>query len=102
VRRSFSDQPPDTVVGQDPQAGAAVAPGAQIVLTASKGPEALKVPNVVGQDLDAAQPALEQQGFSVQVEERRSAQPHGRILEQQPKAGANVPPGSAIHLIVAR
>jgi serine/threonine-protein kinase len=60
------------------------------------------VPNVVGQDPDAAQDTLEQLGFTVQRDEGRSADvATGAVMAVTPAPGGAQPYGSAVTITVS-
>ncbi|MFG2333799.1 Stk1 family PASTA domain-containing Ser/Thr kinase [Streptomyces sp. NPDC048604] len=57
-----------TVAAQSLAEGSRAAKGDTIVLTVSKGPRMVAVPDVTGKDVDAARTALEGAGFQVKIE----------------------------------
>ncbi|WP_018686931.1 Stk1 family PASTA domain-containing Ser/Thr kinase [Actinokineospora enzanensis] len=75
------------VVGTSPAAGQSVAPGTQIKLIIGKGPDAVDVPNLVGQDFDTASKNLTSAGFKVQRKDVSSDQPADQVVDQSPKSG---------------
>ena len=100
-----SRQPRGRVVLTRPAAGDTVRRGSRIEVQVSRGPgqaEDAEVPNVVGQDEATATATLEDAGFRVETITRRvtDASQRGRVVEQQPAAGASVPRGAVITLIV--
>lgn len=93
-----------TVIGQEPQGGDLVEPASSVDLTLSTGPggELVDVPDVVGLALAAAQATITTAGLSPgEVTEQESPEPPGTVLAQDPAAGARVPPGSVVDLVVA-
>ena len=90
----------NTVIGTEPEAGTKVEKDSSVTLIVSKGPETVEVPNVIGQDAEAAKEALEQAGFSVQTVREASAQPAGKVYKMQPKPGTNRPKGSVVKIYV--
>src|SRR5439155_13830832 len=62
-----SNEPPDTVLHQDPSANTTAPKGSTIALTVSKGPQTRQVPDVTTLDRDTATTTLEQSGFKVKV-----------------------------------
>ncbi|MFJ6500143.1 Stk1 family PASTA domain-containing Ser/Thr kinase [Streptomyces virginiae] len=84
-----------TVANQSIGAGTQAAAGDTVTLTVSKGPRQVPVPNVTGQDLDAARKALEAAGFKVKVD-RPLISFSNTIDTQSVPAGQNAPEGSTI------
>ncbi|MFE7630085.1 PASTA domain-containing protein [Kocuria sp. NPDC057446] len=68
-----------TVVGQHPEAGAAVAEGSAVDLAVSRGARADTAPGVLGRPVDEAVRMLEEAGYPVRVEERLGA-PFGYVV----------------------
>ncbi|CAN5332804.1 Stk1 family PASTA domain-containing Ser/Thr kinase [soil metagenome] len=93
-----SDQPSGTVVSSDPAAGETVNVGDTVTLSVSEGPTPLE--SVVGMDIDAAQQAIEDQGFTVKVQEDPNASdvPYGQVTSQFPDAGTTLAQGSQVLL----
>jgi serine/threonine-protein kinase len=94
-------EPAGTVLEQVPAAGSTAPAGSAIAIIVSSGgrPEAIEVPDVVAQPIDAATTALSE--FRVERETVPSVEPAGRVLAQEPAAGASVAPGSTVHIRVA-
>ena len=88
------------VVSQNPTAGSNVTPGSAVALVLSLGAQ---VPNVVGSTQTAAQTALTTAGLIVGkvTTENSSTVPIGRVISQNPAAGSNVAPNSAVALVVS-
>ncbi|WP_030707388.1 Stk1 family PASTA domain-containing Ser/Thr kinase [Streptomyces sp. NRRL F-2580] len=84
-----------TVANQSIGAGSQAAAGDTVTLTVSKGPRLLPVPNVTGQDVDAARKALEAAGFKVKVE-RPFLSFSNTVDSQSVLGGLNAPEGSTI------
>jgi serine/threonine-protein kinase len=84
------------VADQSPSSGRAPR-GSDVALEVSKGPELVTVPDVVGQDREAAEQALEAAGLTV----RTIAIPGpGRVRSTDPGAGAQVRKGARVTLYV--
>jgi membrane peptidoglycan carboxypeptidase len=64
-------------------------------------PARTRVPNVVGQNVDRAQSLLGQAGLRATVTEVPNSAPKGRVLAQNPPAGASVPGGTTVTLLVS-
>ena len=67
----------------------------------SKGPEQVVVPDVVGQDVDAATKELEDAGFEVTTTEVSSSKPENEVTKQSPASGGKADDGSKVKLTVA-
>ncbi|MBT2405922.1 MULTISPECIES: Stk1 family PASTA domain-containing Ser/Thr kinase [unclassified Streptomyces] len=86
-----------TVANQSVGAGTQAAAGDTVTLTLSKGPRPVQVPNVVGQEVDAARKTLEAAGFKVKVE-RPFLSFSNTVDAQSVAGGQNAPEGSTITL----
>jgi len=64
-------------------------------------PSEVKVPNVTGQDVGAAQQLLESKNLDVDLKPVPNAQPRDRVLEQDPISGSKVEEGSTVILTVS-
>jgi len=112
--RTPSAEPLGIVVDQDPDAGAALAPGGTVAIVVSSGPEivttvetvtepaeTITVPDVVGDDHVAAGATVDggdliADSYPVESEETR-----GTVISQSPAAGTEVAPGTHVRLDVA-
>jgi eukaryotic-like serine/threonine-protein kinase len=95
--------PAGNVLTVKPDVNAEVKPGTKVTVTVSKGRPPVTVPNVVGQNVAQAQPALEQQGLIVDVEQvDRPDRPAGEVLDQDPKPGTGVERNTHIKLKVSK
>uniref|UniRef100_A0AAU2JPQ0 non-specific serine/threonine protein kinase n=1 Tax=Streptomyces sp. NBC_00049 TaxID=2903617 RepID=A0AAU2JPQ0_9ACTN len=83
------------VANQSIGAGTQAAAGDTVVLTVSKGPRQLPVPNVTGQEADAARKALEAAGFKVKVDKPLISFSN-TVESQSVPGGQNAPEGSTI------
>ncbi|MFF4322275.1 Stk1 family PASTA domain-containing Ser/Thr kinase [Streptomyces sp. NPDC001568] len=90
-----SPSAPGTVANQSALAGAQAAAGDTVTLTLSKGPRQVQVPDVTGQDLDAARRTLEGLGFQVKVD-RPFLSFSNTVESQSVLGGLNAPEGSTI------
>jgi len=102
-----SSQPANTVVSQKPAPGTSLRPGARVRVNVSTGPNPkpnTAVPDVVGQDQAAAAQTLRDAGFKVAVLNRPTADQSkdGLVVEQQPRANANIPDGSQVTIFIGR
>ncbi|MFD3701092.1 Stk1 family PASTA domain-containing Ser/Thr kinase [Streptomyces sp. NPDC058646] len=90
-----SPSPAGTVANQSVGAGTQAAAGDTVTLTVSKGPRQLPVPDVTGQEADAARKALEGAGFKVKVE-KPFLSFSNTVESQSVTAGQTAPEGSTI------
>ncbi len=76
--------------------------GATVLIAVSKGPQPITIPNVQGDTYQQAAAALGQLGFSVTESSGPSAQvAAGLVAATSPAIGAQVPPGSAVTVVVS-
>jgi serine/threonine-protein kinase len=99
-----SDQPKDTVVGSDPQAGAAVAPGSTVTLSVSKGPKTTGVPDVTSYGQGDAESALTDAGFTPVVTTQPTTDPtlDGVVISQDPPPDTQAKPGARVRIVVGQ
>ncbi len=99
-----SDQPKDTVVGSDPQAGSAVSPGSTVTLSVSKGPKSLAVPDVTSYSRADAEATLKNAGFALAVSLQDTADPtlDGIVISQDPPGDAQLKPGGKVTIVVGQ
>lgn len=90
-----SPSPAGTVANQSIGAGSQAAAGDTITLTVSKGPRQIPVPNVTGQEADAARATLEGLGFKVKVD-KPFLSFSNTVDSQSVPAGQNAAEGSTI------
>ncbi|WP_308215222.1 Stk1 family PASTA domain-containing Ser/Thr kinase, partial [Pseudarthrobacter sulfonivorans] len=97
--------PAGTAIGTDPAAGTSVDPNAEVILNISDGPAAVKVPdNLPGQTEAAARDILRQTGLvgAPSTTETNSATvPRGRVITTSPAPGQTVAPGSTVEIVVS-
>ncbi|HWG94549.1 MAG TPA: Stk1 family PASTA domain-containing Ser/Thr kinase [Mycobacteriales bacterium] len=95
VREAFSDDvPKGQVIAQEPRAGGTAPRGSRVVVTVSKGPDLVEVPDVGGQPRDEAERRLREAGFEVRVIDV-PAGPE-RVLRTDPGPGTQAKRGSTI------
>ncbi|MGH3903888.1 MAG: Stk1 family PASTA domain-containing Ser/Thr kinase [Pseudonocardiaceae bacterium] len=90
------------VVEQGPSAGAKLSKGAPVTITVGVPPETVAVPNVVGSNVEQARGNISAAGLTPQIQEVDSAEPTGRVLQQDPAGGTQVEAGSPVTLTVSR
>ncbi len=102
-RRHDPTLPAGKVLEQMPQAGNATKPGRTIKLIVSEGAETAAVPDMATSSLRRAQLALRAEGLSVQnsASVNHPSVELGRVVAQQPPAGASVLPGGGVSLLLS-
>jgi beta-lactam-binding protein with PASTA domain len=105
VRYVSSSRRAGIILAEVPAGGTIAKRNARVRLDVSTGPNPAAfatVPSVIGQDEAAAMSAIRQAGFRVVVLHRPTAiqSKSGVVLEQQPRAGSNIPRGSYVALFV--
>ena len=100
-----TDDPPGTVVAQEPAPATPVPAGTHVRLSVSIGGEAqpaTRVPEVVGRAAPEARATLREAGFTVRTVERDAAGlAPGTVVGQQPNAGASIARFSRVTVHVA-
>jgi beta-lactam-binding protein with PASTA domain len=91
VTEKFDEEvPAGTVLGQAPASGTPVRHGTPVSLTVSKGPQPIPVPDVRGQDQDAAFRAIEAVGLKAVFADETVHDkdvPKGAVVSQEPASG---------------
>lgn len=95
--------PAGSVASQDPAAGTGVSAGSPVALVVSLGPAPVTVPDVVGMTRVEAQTALS--GVNLVegdvTQQYSDTIPAGEVISQDPAAGTEVLPGTAVNLVVS-
>jgi eukaryotic-like serine/threonine-protein kinase len=65
------------------------------------GGPSVRVPRVVGRDVDRARDILEEAGFEVDTEPRNSPRPEDQVIAQDPEAGERAEEGSTVVLTIS-
>jgi serine/threonine-protein kinase len=78
------------------------AKGSTVTITVSTGPSTATVPNVVGQQREAAEDDLQEQGFEVDVEMVPVTDPtqDNVVQDQDPDGGSQASVGSTVTIFV--
>lgn len=99
----YSEKPQGTVIGTNPKAGTKVTKDTEIVMQVSKGEEKNSIPNVVGQEENAAKAAIKENGFSVAGIESEYSEtvPQGHVIRQSPDGGAKADAGTSVTLVIS-
>ena len=104
VTRQESDEDPGTVLSQQPAPGTQVDRGSEVSIVVARSPTEVEVPDVVGEDRNAAADALQEAGFRVRFEDVEVDSPDedGVVQDQDPPAGERARRRSAVTLSVGR
>jgi beta-lactam-binding protein with PASTA domain/tRNA A-37 threonylcarbamoyl transferase component Bud32 len=103
VIEAASDTTPEGFVSaQSPDPGTDAAKGSTVTITVSTGPSTVEVPNVVGQQSEAAEDDLQNVGFEVNVETVTVTDPtqDNVVQDQDPDAGSQAASGSTVTIFV--
>jgi eukaryotic-like serine/threonine-protein kinase len=100
-RESSVKVPAGIVIRTDPSSGRPVDRNSTVTLVLSSGPEQVQVPDVTGQDEEAAVAALRDKGLSAVVREKNSNEPQGTVVSQTPVGGQQIDQGSSITIFVS-
>ena len=103
VRPMPSDQPPGSVVEQDPAPGTRLPSESPVNLVlAEKKLDKLVVPDLIGISLDEAVARLEREHLRPGAVKTIAAdRPAGTVIEQDPVAGSQILPESPVNLVLA-
>jgi eukaryotic-like serine/threonine-protein kinase len=112
--RTASAEPRGIVVDQEPDAGAALAPGGTVAIVVSRGPEVVTtvetvtepaetvtVPDVVGEDHVEAGATVDGRDLIADSYPVESDETRGTVISQSPTPGTQVAPGTHVRLDVA-
>ncbi|GAB4363848.1 MAG: PASTA domain-containing protein [Spirochaetales bacterium] len=98
----FHPSPAGTILEQKPEPGTDLTGLTDLVLVVSRGPEVekKKAPNLIGRPYQEAMDLLvkEQIPFVFQIQPKTDGKRAGRIVEQTPKAGEEIEPGTSIEV----
>ncbi|MFF2553552.1 Stk1 family PASTA domain-containing Ser/Thr kinase [Nocardia sp. NPDC058058] len=101
-REASSVDEKDKVTSQSPGEAQKVDSGGQVTITLGSGPEKVRVPDVVGQQIEVAQPNLtDSAGFKVSVQEVPNNLPKGTVIGTNPAAGTMADKGSTVTVQVS-
>ncbi len=101
--RDNSDQPRNTVIGQQPSAGSVADKGSKVTITVSDGRAIAAVPDVVGMGRRAARKALIEAGFLVEeVEAPSEPVKVDHVISQDPSGrGAQAQQGTTVQIQIS-
>ena len=92
----FDSSVEGTVLSSNPSDGAVVAQKSRILVTVSKGPALITVPNVVRMSRDLAVATLRAAGFSVKVQHTNGPAIFNKVYSQSPGASTSARRGSVV------
>ncbi|OZD07063.1 serine/threonine protein kinase [Rhodococcus sp. 06-235-1A] len=101
ARAPSSPEQLDKVVEQNPSSGVSMNANSQVRITLGSGPAQVRMPNVVGQLVEVAQPNVEGAGLRVQVQNIDSSQPVGQVVSTDPAGGTTVAENTVVTLRVS-
>ena len=93
--------PAGNVLSTDPAPGTVVPPNTEVQVKVSKGKAPITVPNVIGQDGNAAQQQLKSLGLNVAFQQQQSDKPANQVINQSIPDGAGVEKGATIILTIS-
>jgi serine/threonine-protein kinase len=99
--RRHATAPAGTVIWQDPPPGVVVPQGSGVQLSVSQGPPRIPVPDVISYEESTGRMLMEAAGLLVSVDHTQTAAPKGVIVNTRPPAGATLPPGGRVTLVVS-
>jgi serine/threonine-protein kinase len=103
-KQTSATVPAGRVIGTEPSANTEVQEGSPVTVLVSSGPAPVRVPDVTGQQLSAAEATLTNAELAVGAVTQRvtsSASP-GTVLSQSPATGSSVHAGDKVELTVAQ
>lgn len=104
-RNKHETIPSGTAIGTDPVAGTSVNPNAEVILNISEGPSAVKIPETLpGQTEAAARDILRQnglQGAASTTTANSATVPAGRVITTSPSPGQMVGVGTQVEIVIS-
>jgi len=92
----------DKVVNQSPPEGSKIDSGSPVTISLGKGPDQVRVPQVVGQSIGVAEPNLvDSAGFKISVQQVPSSRPKGEVIGTTPAGGAMADKGATVTVQVS-
>jgi eukaryotic-like serine/threonine-protein kinase len=102
IQKQDNNAPANRVLKQDPAAGAKKPEGSTVTLTVSAGKAKTTVPNVVGQDENAAFDAISKAKLTPRrTTEASSTVEAGKVIRTSPAGGTQVDEGSTVTVVVS-
>jgi eukaryotic-like serine/threonine-protein kinase len=98
------DVPAGVVISADAEPGTVLRHGTDVELVVSRGPERYGVPTLQGSTAEQARAALEDVNLTLgsTTEEYSETVPSGQVVSSAPVAGEQLPPGTAVDVVVSR
>jgi len=102
-RAASESVPENSVISQEPGDGRKLEKGAEVRLVVSNGPDAVKVPNLIGKTKQEAERLLESAGLSLGSERSTNSDEveAGKIVEQDPSSGEEVAKGRSVNIVIS-
>lgn len=101
-RAPHATVPAGSVIWQDPPADVSAIEATAVSLTVSSGPQRVPVPDVAGYDAGDARMLIEAAGLRVGgTENTQAPTPRNVAVNTRPPAGATLPPGTDVVLVVS-
>jgi serine/threonine-protein kinase len=103
VTETKNDAPRGQVLSSHPDGGARAPVPSPVSFTVSAGPATVNIPDITGQDYDAARALLAQLGFGLGhvTLDSSSTLPRNMVIEQSPAANTSAPAGTTINLVIS-
>ena len=102
VTEEYNDRDKGTIISQSHSTGTAVAPGTEIRVVISLGPEMATVPNLNG-TRDEASAALSKAGLTGNfTEEYSDSVAAGSVIRFDPAAGTQVKKGPSVNVVISK
>lgn len=104
IEQYSDDHPVNTVINQSPKPNTVVKSGRHILLTVSKGGEAITMPNVIGKPLRTARVELMQVGLfigNIDYDFHDSIGPDS-VMSQSIRGGNEITFGSSVNLVISK
>jgi len=95
------DKPVGTVLRQNPGAGQEVDAGATVTIVVAAASNTVAVPRLIGMNKDAAVALIDGRKLVATVQEVASTLTGGTVVDQNPKEGQEVPPGSPVTISIS-
>ncbi|HET7479837.1 MAG TPA: Stk1 family PASTA domain-containing Ser/Thr kinase [Rubrobacteraceae bacterium] len=102
--KESSDADKGLIIEQDPEGGSTEKVGSEVTITVGTGPEKIKVPDIpYGATASEAQSLLESNGLVLggQSSRHNGQIAKGGVIDQSPRPGAEVEPGSAVSITLS-
>lgn len=103
VESAQAPTPANVAVNTRPPAGTTLLPGTAVTLVVSVGAATIRVPTVIGLELDSARVVFEEAGLALGTNYARhsNAVEPGQVFFQEPAAGTLSAPGTLVNVILA-